>query len=53
MAVNCVRTNETEEKKYHHSVVAVVFDCIYHCLQFISKALQAEVKGVSMLMYGI
>ena len=53
MAVNLVRTSETEEKKYHHNVVAVVFDCIYDCLHFIGKTLQAEAKGASMLMYGI
>ena len=47
MAVNCVRTSETEEKKYHN-VVAVVFDWVYDYLHFIAKTLQAEAKGASM-----
>ena len=54
MAVNCARPCETEEKKCHHNVsIATVFDSVYGCLYFVAKIPQAEVKGASMLTYGI
>ena len=54
MTVNCARPIKTEEKKYHHNIaIATVFDSIYDCLYFIAKTPQAEVKGTSMLTYGI
>ena len=54
MVVNCVKPSETEEKKYHHNtVIAAVFDSVYGHLYFIAKTPQAEVKGTSVLIYGI
>ena len=53
MAVNCVRSSKTEEKKYHHNaVIATVFDNIYGRLYFIAKTPQAEAKGTGVLIYG-
>ena len=54
MAVNCVRANKTEEKRYHDNIaITVVFDSVYGHFYFIAKTTQGEVNGFSMLTYGI
>ena len=50
MAVNCLRPNKTEEKKYHRNMAIVaVFDSIYGHLYFVAKTPQAEAKGAGVL----
>ena len=57
MAVNCLRSNKTEEKKYHRNIsIAAVFNSIYGHLYFVAKTPQTEAKGAGvltkMLTYG-
>ena len=54
MAVNCVRANKTEEKRYHDNIaITVVFDSVYGRFYFVAKTTQGELKGSGMLTYGI